>query len=80
MNLSIISSTENFLLRQGIAIDSLALFQQEDSNIVNSSDICSSGAGSDTISGHPKQNDVNEAGTERTKITIHNEAYESRIK
>jgi len=47
LDLSIISSFNNFLTRQGIASDNLALFQQEDSNIVHSSDICSSGAGSD---------------------------------
>jgi len=37
VNLSIISSIDNFLLRQGIVSDSLALFQQEDSNPVNTS-------------------------------------------
>jgi len=47
LDLSLISRSNNFLTRQGIASDSLASFQQEDSNIVNTSDICSSGAGSD---------------------------------
>jgi len=47
LDLSLISRSNNFLTGQGIASDSLASFQQEDGNIVNSSDICSSGAGSD---------------------------------
>jgi len=42
-----ISSTDKFLSWQGIASDSLVLFQQEGSNNVNSSDICSIGADSD---------------------------------
>jgi len=47
LDLSLISRSNNFLTGQGIASDSLASFQQEDSNIVNCSDICSSGTGSD---------------------------------